>query len=108
MKDKYIIKKQEEFNEIIKNGHMIKGKTIILYYAPSIDNKKYFGIAAGKKIGNAVSRNLSKRRVRMLLNKYQNLFSNKYKYIIMLRSDCLDYPYNIWENDLKECIGKVE
>ena len=108
MKNNYIIKKHEEFDNIIQNGKKVKGNIITIYYHPSENNKKYFGFAVGKKNGNAVTRNLIKRRLRMLVSTNQNLFSNKYKYIIMIRKDALNYPYNIWNQDIVQLIGKVE
>lgn len=108
MKNNYIIKKHEEFNNIINNGKRVKGKVITIYYHPSEDNKKYFGFAVGKKNGNAVTRNFIKRRLRMLVSTNQNLFSNKYKYIIMVGKGSLNLPYNIWNDDLVQITGKVE
>ena len=52
MKNNYIIKKQSEFDNIIQNGKRVKGNIITIYYHPSLDNKKYFGFAVGKKSGN--------------------------------------------------------
>ena len=108
MKKSFIIKNPEEFNNIISDGNKIKGKIITLYYYPSSNNKKYFGFAVGKKIGNAVERNKVKRKIRMIVHNNQFLFSNNFKYIIMLRKDCLSFSYNEWNQDMIEIIGKVE
>lgn len=107
MKKSFIIKSPNEFNEIINNGKKIKGEIITLYYYPSDDNKKYFGFAIGKKIGNAVDRNKVKRKIRMIVQQNQFLFSNKYKYIIMLRKDCLSFSHDKWNKDMIDIIGKV-
>ena len=107
MKNKFIIKSSEEFNKIINEGSKIKGNIITLYYYPSSDNKMYFGFAVGKKIGNAVERNKVKRKIRMIIHQNQFLFSNKYKYIIMLRKDCLSFSHGKWIEDLIDIIGKV-
>lgn len=108
MKNNFIIKKHEEFNNIINNGNRIKGKVITIYYHQSENNKKYFGFAVGKKNGNAVTRNFIKRRLRMLVSSHQNIFSNNYKYIIMVGKDSLKFSYDLWEQDLLQIIGKVE
>lgn len=108
MKNTYIIKKHEEFNEIINNGIRLKGKVLTIYYHPSENNKKYFGFAVGKKNGNAVTRNYIKRRLRMLVSTNQNLFSNKYKYIIMINRNSLSMPFNEWKEDLVQLTRKVE
>ena len=108
MKKVYIIKKHEDFNNIIKNGKMIKSSSFVLYYLPSENNFKYFGIAVGKKIGNAVIRNKVKRVVRMIVHNNQKLFSNNYKYIIMMRKECLNYSYNNIESEFINILGKVK
>lgn len=107
MKKQFIIKSPEEFNRIINDGKKIKGNIVTLFYYPSNDNKAYFGFAVGKKIGNAVHRNKVKRKIRMIVHNNQFLFSNKFKYIIMLRKDCLLFSHESWEKDLINIIGKV-
>lgn len=107
MKNKYIIKSPDEFNTIINTGKRIKGNIMTMYYFPSNDNKMYFGFAVGKKVGNAVERNKVKRKLRMIVHQNQFLFSNKFKYIIMLRKDCLSFSHDKWNKDLIDIIGKV-
>lgn len=108
MKNNYIIKKHEDFNYIINMGKKLKGNILTIYYHPSEDNKKYFGFAVGKKNGNAVTRNFIKRRLRMLVSSNQNLFSNKYKYIIMINRNSMNLSFDKWSEDLVQLIRKVE
>ena len=107
MKKEYFIKKASDFNLIINTGNKIKGDIFTLYYIPSEDNRKYFGIAVGKKHGNAVERNKIKRKIRIILHENEKLFQNKYKYIIMIRKDCLLIKHESWVNDLVNIIRKV-
>lgn len=107
MKKDYIIKKAEEFNEIINNGKKISGKIITIFYLPSPDEKIYFGFAVGKKIGNAVKRNKVKRKIKNIINSHKNLFKNSNKYIIMLRRNCLEYTHEQWIDDINKIIEKV-
>ena len=107
MKKGFIIKKQEEFNKIIKTGKFIKSSSIVLYYLPSDDSKIYFGIAVSKKLGNAVIRNKTKRIMRSIIHNNQKSFKNNYKYIIMMRRDCLNNSYKNIEQELLDILGKV-
>ena len=58
--------------------------------------------------GNAVTRNFIKRRLRMLVSSNQNLFSNKYKYIIMINRNSKNLSFDKWSEDLVQLIRKVE
>ena len=94
MKNKYIVKKTKDFNNIINNGKFVKNNIFIVYYLPSE--------------GNAVIRNKVKRRLRMLVYENQNLFSNKYKYIIMIKKDFINESYELLKNSIIDIIGKVK
>ncbi|MCD4820253.1 MAG: ribonuclease P protein component [Candidatus Cloacimonetes bacterium] len=60
-----IIKKKWEFNEIYTEHQRIIGKFfIVLYQENKIDRDFSLGIVVSKKVGNAVVRNLAKRRIR--------------------------------------------
>ena len=56
MKKRDIVKSSEEFNKILNNKQRVSNNRYIIFYYPSEDGKKYFGISAPKKYGNAVFR----------------------------------------------------
>lgn len=60
----YRIKKNEEFKKIIDQRHVLKFKSMIVYYAKNSLENSRFGLSVSKKIGNAVTRNTIKRRFR--------------------------------------------
>ena len=70
-----IIKKKWEFNEIYTEHQRIIGDFFIaLYQEDSVTQDFSLGIVVSKKIGNAVVRNLAKRRVRAIFrNNKRNL-----------------------------------
>ena len=71
-KDK-IIRKSEDFSNIISTGHSLKNKYLSIYYKES--KNTLYGITVPKKVGHAVIRNKLKRQVK-------NIRINTFLYII--------------------------
>lgn len=89
MKKYEIVKEHKRFDEIIHDGRCIYNKCCLIYYKDSELPYPRFGIAVGKKIGNAVIRNKLKRQVRMILTSNKNLFKNGVDYIIIMKRSSL-------------------
>ena len=70
MKRYEMVKKHEDFNEIINHGQKLGGKYIIIFSKSKEYPKPNFGIAIGKKCGNAVVRNKLKRRIRNIIDNW--------------------------------------
>lgn len=77
MKKINIIKNSRDFDRIIKENKPYKYKDYIIYIERVEKSVYKFGISVGKKIGNAVNRNLIKRRIKSIIDKkdYQNDFN---------------------------------
>ena len=108
MKKKNIVKNKEDFNNIIKNGYCTKNKYFVVY---SIDNNKHydcFGISVGKKMGNAVTRNKYKRKIRSIIDIYRKYYVNSKDYIIILRSSSLYIDYNEMKDNLLKLLTRKE
>lgn len=77
MKKINILKDSRDFDRIIKENKPYKYKDYIIYIERIENNIYKFGISVGKKIGNAVNRNLIKRRIKSIIDKkdYQNGFN---------------------------------
>ena len=106
MKKYEVVKEHKEFDDIIENGKYKKSKNFVIYNKDSNYNFPRFGLAVGKKIGNAVTRNKVKRQMRMLLTTNKNLFSNNKDYIIIVKRSILMSKYSDLDIELKEIMGK--
>lgn len=91
MNKKYIIRKNEEIQKIIKNSKKIINKFFIIYYSKNSYNYNRYCISVGKKIGKANVRNLYKRRIKDILMK-NNINLSK-DYVIILRVNILNLTY---------------
>lgn len=101
-----MVKSHEDFNKIINQGNKKNGKSIIMFYLKKDYPKPNFGIAVGKKIGNAVVRNKYKRRFRNIIDNNKLLFSNYNNYIIMIKKEALKSSYEELENELVRLLNE--
>jgi len=106
MKKYEIVKEHNEFDNIIHNGSFKKSKYIYIYNKDNNLNISRFGIAVGKKIGNAVIRNLMKRRYRMIINNNKNLFKKGKDYIIIVKRSAVDASYKTINDDIVKLLNE--
>ena len=87
MKKEFRIKKNEDFQSIIKNRQSVVNQKFVVYYRKNEEHLRV-GISVSKKLGNAVVRNKIKRQVRMMV---QEVFDKEKKmdYIIIVRNKYL-------------------
>ena len=102
MKRYEMVKSHEEFNEIINKGNKIKGKYVYIFSKEKEYPKPNYGIAVGKKLGNAVVRNKFKRQFRNIVDNNRFLFKNNHNYIIMIKKEANSDLENDLINTLKK------
>tara|TARA_S200000501_G_scaffold374802_1_gene425201 strand:- start:1736 stop:2077 length:342 start_codon:yes stop_codon:yes gene_type:complete len=106
------LSKNEEFKEILK-GNKINNKYCTIFFKILLEkNKKKLNISfvAKKKLGNAVKRNIIKRKLRNIFNdatKKINL-QYKYSYLLIAKDSILKDKYlNVKETIFKE-LNKIK
>ena len=98
MNKKFIVRKNEEIQEIIKRSNKKYNKFFVIYCAKNSLGYNRFCISAGKKIGKAHTRNLYKRRIKDILMK--NNIDSSNDYVIILRTDILGNSYQKISDEL--------
>ena len=98
MKKMNILKSNLEFDRIIKKNKPFKYKDYIIYLERKDDSIYKFGLSVGKKIGNAVTRNKYKRRLKNIIDKKS--YQNNFNCIIIVGKGILDKSYKDMEDSL--------
>jgi ribonuclease P protein component len=86
MKKSYRVKKEKEFQAVFQEKHSCANRRFVVYILEK-PNQKHFrvGISVGKKIGNAVTRNAVKRKVRGAIYQLKDQIEPAYDFIIIAR-----------------------
>ena len=105
MKKRFRVKRNEEFQQIIKEGTKIVTKSFIAYRngARMLTNDRV-GISVSKKLGNAVERNRIKRQVRMMVMEITD-FHSGFDSVIIVRNR---YNERSYEDNKKELLKIYE
>ena len=106
MNSKYRIKKNEEFEYIMKNGSVIKNSFYVIYNIERKEEYNRYGISVSKKIGDAVVRNKIKRRIRDIILK--NSIKNGYDYVIIVRKEVGGSSFDKMKDELLSLIKGEE
>ena len=104
MKKKYRIKKNLEFTRIIKENNCIKNNRYTVFYDLKREDISRIGLSVSKKLGNAPIRNKIKRQLRMMFIENYNFKDSPLDFIIIVRKDYLNHPYEDNKNDLEKLI----
>ena len=106
MKKIDIIKSSDEYTEIINNSKTRKNKYYSLFYRKSNNNNRY-GITIPKKLGIAVLRNKTKRRVKNIIDQNKNTIQNGYDYVIIVKKGILELTYLDMEQELLKLMKSI-
>jgi len=106
MKKIDIIKSSDEYTEIINTGKTKKNKYYSIFYRNNNKNSKY-GITIPKKLGIAVLRNKTKRRVKNIIDQNKNTIQNGYDYVIIVKKGILELTYLEMEKELLKLMKSI-
>ena len=108
MKKKNRIRKNEEFQKLIRTGTKLSNQSFVMYKAEKKEGEARIGISLSKKIGNAVQRNLIKRQVRMMCQDLIDFEKCGFDAVIIVRFAYKDGSFEINKNILEKLFIKAK
>lgn len=106
MKKINIVKDKRDFDRIIRKRNGIITKYFIINVDTNDENIPKFGITFVKNIGNAVTRNKIKRRIKSIVDN-NNIYERNKKYIIIAKKSILNLSYSEIEKELISTFEKI-
>lgn len=105
MKKKNILKRNIDFDRIIKNNKSFRYKDYIIYVERKNFEGYHFGLSVGKKVGNAVIRNHVKRQMRSIID--EKNYQNGINCIIIVKKGVLEKSFFEMKQDLFDAFSKL-
>ncbi len=106
MKKKYRLKKNNDFQKVIKQKKSIACPTLIIYHKKNDLGYPRVGISVSKRLGGAVTRNKIKRQLRMIIATSID-YQIGMDYIVIVRAPFLNFDYSNNERDFKYLLKKI-
>lgn len=107
MKKINIVKKTEDFNRIIGKKQGKSNPYFIINKEKNKENIPKFGITFTKNIGNSVTRNKIKRRIKSIIDNNKTIYDTNYTYIIIAKKSVLDLNYKQIEKELIDLFENI-
>ena len=93
MKKRFRVKKEKDFSAIFKKGENFANRKFVIYRLENNEQHFRVGLSVSKKLGNAVTRNQIKRRIRHILIEHKNQLVENVDFVVIARKgvEILDY-----------------
>ncbi|MCH9852412.1 MAG: ribonuclease P protein component [Alphaproteobacteria bacterium] len=105
-----IFTKRQDFQRMTKHAAFIADSGFIVQYLKKNDNNKpcHIGFTASRKVGNAVIRNRSKRRLRALVRTHlTTLKRNDINYVFIARKETATIDFSKMEKKFIRALNKI-
>ena len=108
MKKAYRVKREAEFQKVFHDGKSTANRQFVIYVLnKEMQNHFRVGISVGKKIGNAVTRNAVKRKIRQSLLELKDEIKTNKDFLVIARKPAADMDMLEFKKCLIHALNKA-
>ena len=107
MNRSYSLKRHKEFRFTYRAGKHVGSRLFALIYVKNRSRKLQIGLSASKKLGNSVTRNRAKRRVRACLGPMLLRVKPGYNLVFILRDGVLTESFPIMTREMEQQLKRA-
>ena len=107
MNKDYRLKKKIEIDNVFLKKHSVGNSFFSIFYIKNNLEHFRFSLSIGRKYGNAVSRNLIKRRLRYIVNLNKNIIRS-FDFVIVIKKDANKLDYKNIKKDIEYFFKKAK
>ena len=100
MKKSFRVKREKDFKAIFKDGTSFANRKFVVYQLENQQNHFRAGLSVSKKLGNAVTRNQIKRRIRHILQSVKGSLVEHVDFVVIARKGVETLEYAEMEKNL--------
>jgi len=108
VKRRYRLRSNRQFQEVRRKGESTGNQLLVLCYRPNTLDHSRFGISVSKRIGNAVTRNLVKRRLREALRIRIDTIRPGWDLVFIARNPIRDADYHQMDDACARLIRRAQ
>lgn len=99
LKKTYRVKRRQDFDQLFSRGKSIANRKFVVYHLPIENPHVRIGLSVSKKLGNAVTRNRIKRRLRHILHEFLPALSSE-DVVVIARKGVEELNYQEMKSNL--------
>ena len=100
MKKSFRVKREKDFKAIFTDGTSFANRKFVVYQLENQQNHFRVGLSVSKKLGNAVTRNQIKRRIRHILQSVKGSLVEHVDFVVIARKGVETLEYAEMEQNL--------
>ncbi len=100
------LKKNYKFRLVYNKGKSIANRTLVMYILKCGENKNYFGITVGKKVGNSVVRSRVTRLIRESYRLSEKNIKSGYNIVVIARVNAKESSFDEINKSLNHLFKK--